>query len=714
MSPKTRFSLARLASAALVWTVSLASCGVLHAQSSDTVAYWRFESATAGREVAPERVIEDVSGHGNHLRTFDAGTAPMFVESTHWKQVPQTRRANRIAIDNGARPARPFATRDLYLAPENASFDLVNGELNHWTIEASVNFKSGEGWERRWETFVGRDGYNVPRRDALHEDPLSNLGFKKRGDTNCISIEAFDSTGAYVTVQSKETVKPDVWYDVAAVSDGRTLKLYVKGPDDREMVLQGEQPFQGALANGGGEWTVGRGCFAFNPTEQMIGLIDEVRISSAAVTPDRFLATPLTGTVPSDEETGPPATQPAASQPTPPTHPVPSTLIHPHDPVLVREGDTYHVFASHGGLFHWRSKDLIHWESVAPVMKSAPQWAIDKIAPDPGIWAPDVGYFNGRFHLYYSLSRFGSQRSAIGLMTGATLNPDDPKYGWADEGAVVESNRGDDFNAIDPAFVLDQSNQPWLAWGSFNQGIFISRIDPDSGKLVGETTNIAARPGNTALEAPHLFFRDGYYYLVVSYDFCCRGARSTYKLVMGRSKEITGPYVSREGKPMLDGEATLLLRSHDFCIGPGQSSTVEGFGKWYLAHHYYDGRRNGEPTLALRDLYFDEDGWPLVGEPYAEMAGQNKEIAGEIVPGRFRVQSDYIDAGEIELVPGNLLKGMLGDGSYALDRRTRQVTLQTSSASGGKRLQCFMSLDGDTMIGRTSDGKIIRAVRIGS
>lgn len=686
--------------------VAVVVLSLMHAEAANaaTVAYWRFETATAGRPASPERVIEDVSGSGNHLRTFDPGTAPTFVNTTHWAFVPQTRRANRIAIDNSARAERPFPTRDLYLAPENSTFDLIKGELETWTIEASVNFKPVEGWERRFQTFVGREGYNVPKRDALHEDPLSNLGFKKRGDTNCISIEAFDSTGAYVTVQSKSPVKADAWYDVAAVSDGKMLRLYIRGPEDAEMTLHGEMPFSGALANGGDGWTVGRGCFAYNPTEQMFGLIDEVRISNAALSPDRFLASPAPEGAAIEDEFAPPATQPTAQGvvETSTTRPAtPATLIHPHDPVLVKDKDTFHVFASHGGLFHWRSKDLVNWESLPSVMKSAPDWSLETIARDPGIWAPEVAFFNNRWHVYYSLSRFGSQRSAIALKTGASLDPDDPDYGWTDEGPVVESRPGMDFNAIDPAFVQDADGNPWLSWGSFNNGIYLAKIDASTGKLTGEPIQIAARPGSTALEAPHLFLRDGYYYLVISYDFCCRGTRSTYKLVVGRSKQITGPYLSRDGKPMLEGEATLLMRSHDFFIGPGQSSTIERDGSWIFAHHYYDARRNGEPTLAVRDLYFESDGWPLLGEAYAEL----RQAASGSPAGRYRLQIDYAEAGEIVLAADGSVSGALS-GTWSND--DARLTLHVAGVS----MPVFVATDGSAFIARRSDGAVVRAVRI--
>ena len=181
-----------------------------------------------------------------------------------------------------------------------------------------------------------------------------------------------------------------------------------------------------------------------------------------------------------------------------------------------------------------------------------------------GIWAPDISYFNGKYHLYYSASTFGSNRSSIGLATNQTLDPSSDRFSWEDQGKIISSFVTDDWNAIDPNIVIDEEGEPWLSFGSFWSGIKMRKIDPANGKLSSKDTklySLASRrrspelPG--AIEAPVIIRSSGYYYLFVSFDFCCRGINSTYNIRVGRSKLFTGPYVDREGRDMMEDGGTL-------------------------------------------------------------------------------------------------------------------------------------------------------------
>ena len=181
-------------------------------------------------------------------------------------------------------------------------------------------------------------------------------------------------------------------------------------------------------------------------------------------------------------------------------------------------------------------------------------------------WAPDIAFFNGKYHLYYSLSSFGVNDSAIGLATNTTLDSARPDYRWVDEGLVVRVRAGkDDFNAIDPNLVVENATNVWLSWGSFWNGIMMRRIDPVTGKLSTADTKLrqlAARPSAAdAIEAPYIVRRGDWWYLFVSWDYCCRGRRSDYKIVVGRSKEVTGPYVDKSDRPMSEGGGTLVIEA---------------------------------------------------------------------------------------------------------------------------------------------------------
>src|SRR4026209_1131676 len=142
-----------------------------------------------------------------------------------------------------------------------------------------------------------------------------------------------------------------------------------------------------------------------------------------------------------------------------------------HDPAVIKEGNTYYLFSTGGrsgeGIIAIRtSTDLRTWKSSGYVLSTLPDWAMREIPQARNAWAPDISRFNGKFHLYYSVSSFGSRNSAIGLATTATLDPSSPDYRWTDEGMVLRSYQDkDDLNAIDPNLVLD-GDRAWLVWGS--------------------------------------------------------------------------------------------------------------------------------------------------------------------------------------------------------------------------------------------------------
>src|ERR1035437_1079734 len=129
-----------------------------------------------------------------------------------------------------------------------------------------------------------------------------------------------------------------------------------------------------------------------------------------------------------------------------------------HDPVIIKQKDTYYVFCTGGGrggtggIIPIRtSKDLIHWTNAGNALPGVPDWGKQQIPGARGAWAPDISYYKGKYHLYYALSTFGSRNSAIGLATNPTLDPADPKYNWTDEGMVLRSFQDkDDCTAMAP------------------------------------------------------------------------------------------------------------------------------------------------------------------------------------------------------------------------------------------------------------------------
>ncbi|OYD07303.1 arabinan endo-1,5-alpha-L-arabinosidase [Paludifilum halophilum] len=295
-----------------------------------------------------------------------------------------------------------------------------------------------------------------------------------------------------------------------------------------------------------------------------------------------------------------------------------------HDPAMIKEGDQYYVFSTgdpdgavgNGNIQIRTSTDMRNWEYIGTVFDQIPSWITDELGSIPNLWAPDIHYMNGRYHLYYSGSTFGSNHSVIGLATNRTLDPSSPEYRWEDQGIVFRSTQEDNYNAIDPNLVMDDSGQPWLAFGSFWSGIKMIELDSETGKPTSPTPSIhsiAQREPPGAIEAPSIIQRDGYYYHFVSFDSCCQGTDSTYRTMVGRSKNITGPYVDPDGTSMLNGGGMQFLGNEGYMIGQGGGSVYREGDQYYFVHHYYDARDNGNPKLQIRRIDWMEDGWPYAG-----------------------------------------------------------------------------------------------------
>lgn len=255
------------------------------------------------------------------------------------------------------------------------------------------------------------------------------------------------------------------------------------------------------------------------------------------------------------------------------------------------------------------------------IFERGPDWTRYEVPGSTDYWAPEVVKLGGRYRVYYSVSTFGSNISAIGLASNTTLDPADPEYAWIDEGPVIKSSRSDDFNAIDPCVAFDANGDPWMGFGSFWSGIKLVELDRVTGKLAsgklagpGEAPlSIARRPeAPDAIEGAYILPKDGKYYLFASFDFCCRGSRSTYNIRVGRADSISGPYFDREKRPMLEGGGSLLREGGSRYKGPGHNSVLIAKGTYYLVYHAYDAEKAGLVRSRIEPLKWDAEGWPYV------------------------------------------------------------------------------------------------------
>jgi arabinan endo-1,5-alpha-L-arabinosidase len=314
--------------------------------------------------------------------------------------------------------------------------------------------------------------------------------------------------------------------------------------------------------------------------------------------------------------------------------PQPYTFI--HDPAMARQGNTYYVFSTgdpagtigNGNIQIRVSHDLRNWQYAGTVFAQQPAWITSALGSIPNLWAPDISYFGGLWHLYYAGSSFGSNNSVIGLATTPTLDPHSARYHWTDDGLVFRSTTADDFNAIDPSLVTDASGGKWLSFGSFWSGIKLLRLDAGTGKPAGSSPTVyslAEKASPDPLEGSGIVYHGGYYYLFAAVDYCCRGISSTYHIQVGRSASITGPYVDASGTAMLNGggmevqgtDAGMIGPGSPFIFGPGAG----GGSSPLLVYHYYDAFDSGDAWIQIRPLAW-VDGWPVTGNPLVPVPGQ--------------------------------------------------------------------------------------------
>lgn len=288
-----------------------------------------------------------------------------------------------------------------------------------------------------------------------------------------------------------------------------------------------------------------------------------------------------------------------------------------HDPVMAREGNTTYLFSTGSGITFYSSTDMRSWKPEGRVFPGDPQGA-RQIAPtfDGKVWAPDLSFHNGKHYLYYSVSGFGKNTSAIGLMTNATLNPRAPDYKWQDQGIVLRSYPvRDAWNAIDPNLVEDAKGEAWLVFGSFWSGIKMFKLNAERTRPAEpQEWHALARRAAPAedIEGPFIFKKNGYYYLFVSWGLCCKGKDSTYHVAVGRAREVTGPYLDKTGLDMAKGGGSLVIVPNRAWKGVGHNSVYTFDGKDVMVLHAYETADRYKPKLKVLQIYWDKEGWPVV------------------------------------------------------------------------------------------------------
>lgn len=286
-----------------------------------------------------------------------------------------------------------------------------------------------------------------------------------------------------------------------------------------------------------------------------------------------------------------------------------------HDPVMAKEGDNYYVFGTGRGVGVKTSIDRKNWENIAGVFPDTLAWWNDDIPEQRGhLWAPDIHFRDGKWHLYYSVSAWMNFNSSIGYATNVTLDPDDPNYKWIDRGKVIDfRNAGEGVNCIDPNVFVDDDGSVWLFYGSYQAGLRLVELDRETGRLLHEKPEITVITKALG-EGVFVIKYDEWYYIFASRGRCCAGLESTYQVVMGRSKNVLGPYLNKNGESWVDNNYTLFMAGDYDEPGRGHNGFFTERDTTFIVYHAYTRSAEGASLLNIKPMYIDEDLWPTLDE----------------------------------------------------------------------------------------------------
>lgn len=276
------------------------------------------------------------------------------------------------------------------------------------------------------------------------------------------------------------------------------------------------------------------------------------------------------------------------------------------DPTIIKAQDgNFYLYATEDvrNIPIYKSKDLISWtfESTAFSNTTRPDFE-----PNGGLWAPDINYINGKYVLYYSMSVWGGEWTC-GIGAAVSESPIGP---FTSVGKLFRSNEIGVQNSIDQ-FYIEENGKKYLFWGSF-RGIYSIELADDglSVKQGAEKKQIAG----TAFEGVYIHKRGKEYYMFASVGSCCEGVNSSYKLVVGKSSSLFGPYVDKDGKDMMQNGYSIVINSNSRFVGNGHCSEIvaDKEGNDWIFYHGVDKDNPKGRVLLLDQIKWDSRGWPFV------------------------------------------------------------------------------------------------------
>lgn len=275
------------------------------------------------------------------------------------------------------------------------------------------------------------------------------------------------------------------------------------------------------------------------------------------------------------------------------------------DPSVIQVNNTFYLFATEDihNMPIYSSRNLTDWKFVGTAFTDSTRPTFVK---EGGLWAPDINKIGNQYVLYYAMSKWGGEWQC-GIGRAVADNVQGP---YKDLGKLFISSEIRVQNSIDPCYVEDKGKK-YLFWGSFH-GIYAAELSDDGLTLAKDTKPV--KVAGTAYEGALVYKRKGFYYLFASIGFCCEGLKSTYTTVVGRSKNIMGPYLDKDGNSMLDNHHEVLIHKNKRFVGTGHNSEIitdKAGHDWLLYHAYRTSDVESGRVLMLDRVVWKKD-WPCV------------------------------------------------------------------------------------------------------
>ena len=403
-----------------------------------------------------------------------------------------------------------------------------------------------------------------------------------------------------------------------------------------------------------------------------------------------------------------------------------------HDPSVIKVGDQYYMYSTdaiwwpegavresdtirQGNIHVRRSADLVNWEFLG--------WAFDRIPEEAqahlrkatggkeaeGIWAPYIQEWEGTYRLFYSVSVFGANTSAIGLAT--SNSPEGP---WEPKGLVVKTFQDSPMNAIDPSVVVDaESGRHWMLYGSYFGGLFALELDPKTGLALrpGDLGKVVARRAEgkqRIIEAPEVIYHPETkkYYLFVSYD----ALFTHYNLRVGRADKPEGPYLDYFGNDMAEETNNYPLLSyayrfegHPGWAGVGHNSVIRDGKRFFTFHQGRLAPDNLMMVLHAREMFWTEDGWPVLS-PQRYAGVSDKPIREEELLGDW----EFIQLAEVKDTV-TLWQGQIPPGGWhystAMFNNSTPLKLQAQGALQAEANFTGWKLEGNKLLLQSDGGR---------